>query len=124
MGRLTTLKPRLSTLPPRLGRVAGDEQARLRERDQKVEWRKWYKTERWEKLRRAVFLRDHYRCQRTGELCVGKHPAPNSPVANHKVRHKGDPDLFWDINNIETVSKAVHDSLIQSEERKAELYDR
>jgi hypothetical protein len=39
-------------------------------------------------------------------------------VANHKIPHRGDPVLFWDINNIETVTKAVHDSLIQSEERK------
>nr|WP_246472896.1 HNH endonuclease [Pelagibacterium limicola] len=81
--------------------------------------RGWYKSERWAQLRRAVFVRDGYRCQRTGELCIGKHPAPNSPVANHKVPHRGDPKLFWDINNIETVSKAIHDGIIQAEERAA-----
>ena len=80
--------------------------------------RSWYKSERWQRLRLEVFVRDLYTCQRSGELCIGKHPAPNSPVANHKVPHHGDPELFWNINNIETVTKAVHDSLIQSEERK------
>jgi len=80
-------------------------------------WRKWYNTARWERLRQQVFVRDGYVCQRSGVLCVGKHPAPNSPVANHKVPHKGDPKLFWDIDNLETVAKEVHDGLIQSEER-------
>ncbi len=64
-----------------------------------------------------MFLRDNYVCQRSGELCTGKAPAPNSPVANHKTPHRGNPALFWDINNLETVSKRVHDSEIQREEQ-------
>lgn len=117
MGRLKTLKPKLSTLAPRLGRAPGDEQARLRERDQNVEWRGWYKTARWQKLKIRVHVRDNYICQKTGVLLIGKHPAPNSPVADHKIPHRGDPVLFWDEDNIETVSKAYHDSEKQKEER-------
>jgi 5-methylcytosine-specific restriction protein A len=64
-----------------------------------------------------VFVRDGYVCQRTGVLCAGKYPAPNSPVANHKKPHRGDLALFWDEDNVETVSKAVHDSVIQAEEQ-------
>lgn len=79
-------------------------------------WRRWYWSPQWRELRLRVFLRDGFKCQRTGVLCDGRHPAPNSPVANHKLPHRGDPTLFWDINNIETVSKAVHDSQIQAEE--------
>jgi 5-methylcytosine-specific restriction endonuclease McrA len=81
--------------------------------------RSWYKSARWRQLRQQVFLRDLYKCQRSGVLAIGKHPEPNSPVANHKIPHHGDPDLFWDIDNIETVTKAIHDSLIQSQERNA-----
>jgi len=117
VGRLKTLKPKLSTLAPRLGRAPGDEQARLRERDQNVEWRGWYKTARWQKLKIRVHVRDNYICQKTGVLLIGKHPAPNSPVADHKIPHRGDPVLFWDEDNIETVSKAYHDSEKQKEER-------
>ena len=111
----------LKQAPPRLGRPGN----RLRTpndeavRDRVNVWRGWYKTRRWRELRKAVFLRDHYRCQRSGVLCGGRHPAPDSPVANHKIPHRGDPALFWDIDNIETVSKLVHDGIIQSEERRA-----
>jgi predicted kinase len=80
-------------------------------------YRRWYKTERWQRLAKACYARDLYTCQRTGELLIGKYPAPNSPVANHKTPHKGNPELFWEMNNIETVSKRVHDGAIQSDER-------
>ena len=86
-------------------------------------WKNWYKTKRWLDLRDQVFLRDHYKCQRSGVLCAGKHPTENSPVANHKQPHRGNPALFWDINNIETVTKKVHDSIIQTEEQ-ASLHTR
>jgi 5-methylcytosine-specific restriction protein A len=86
-------------------------------RDVELPWRKWYKTARWQRLRLDVFARDGFMCQRTGVFLNGVHPAPNSPVANHKIPHRGDWDLFWDIDNLETVSKAVHDSEIQKQEK-------
>lgn len=97
--------------------MSGDEKARLKERDSNVSWRAWYGLERWKRLRKKVWLRDLYTCQKTGVLCIGTYPAPNSPVADHKIPHRGDPDLFWDENNLETVSKAYHDSQKQKEER-------
>lgn len=115
--RLTTLKPKLTTLAPRLGRMAGDEQARHRERDANLEHRGWYKTAQWQKLRHKILIRDNYTCQRTGVLCIGKHPADNSPVVDHKRPHRGNPDLFWDESNLHCVSKAFHDSEKQKEER-------
>jgi len=80
-------------------------------------WKAWYKTKRWRDLKDQVHIRDNYTCQRTGQLCAGKYPAPDSPVANHKRPHRGNPALFWDESNIETVTKAVHDSTIQREEQ-------
>lgn len=95
------------------------EAKRYRDRDAQVPWRKWYFTAEWKRMKQAAHVRDNYTCQRTGILCIGKYPAPNSPVANHKVPHHGDPKLFWDLNNIETVAKSVHDGEIQSQERQA-----
>jgi HNH endonuclease. len=117
MGRLKTIKPRLGSLPPRIGHAAGDEAARLRERDKSVAWRAWYKTERWQRLRREILKRDGFTCQQTGVLCIGKHPAPNSPVVDHIKPHHGDERLFWDPNNLQCVSKAYHDSEKQKQER-------
>lgn len=85
--------------------------------DQSQPWRRWYKTARWQALARACYLRDNYTCRRTGELLIGKAPAPNSPVANHIEPHHGDPVLFWDPDNIETVSKRVHDGQVQRQEK-------
>jgi 5-methylcytosine-specific restriction endonuclease McrA len=115
--RLTTLKPKLSTLAPRIGRLPNDEKARLRERDQNVAWRDWYGTARWKKLRKAVWVRDLFVCQKTGVICTGTYPAANSPTADHIVPHRGDPELFWDMNNLQTVSKGYHDSEKQRQER-------
>ena len=81
--------------------------------------RSWYKSTRWQHLRQAVLERDLYTCSHTGVILSGAHPAPNSPVVHHKVPHKGDERLFWDINNLEAVSKAWHDSEAQAEERRA-----
>ncbi len=111
------LRPRIAPLMPRLKTNRSIRDARYSP-DAKV--RSWYKSKRWQDLRITTFVRDNYVCQRSGVLCIGKHPAPDSPVANHKRRHKGDPVLFWDPKNIETVSKEVHDSIIQAEERADE----
>lgn len=124
MGRLKALRPAIRALAPRIGFVEGDARAADRSRNVMAPSRAWYKTKRWQDLRLQVFVRDGYKCQRTGVLCVGRYPAPNSPVANHIRPHKGDARLFWDMGNIETVTKAVHDSLIQAEERAAEGHGR
>ncbi|MDX0574595.1 HNH endonuclease [Sinorhizobium medicae] len=122
MPKLKTLKPLVATIKPLVGRMPGDEKARDQHRRNTQPWRAWYKTPRWERLRRQAFQRDLYTCQRSGEICAGKGNDPNAPVANHRVPHHGDPALFWDIKNIETVTKRIHDSLIQAEERRAERY--
>jgi 5-methylcytosine-specific restriction protein A len=117
MARLTSLKPRISALALRIGYAPGDEKQRLRQRDATVAWRAWYKTARWYKLRQKILLRDHYTCKQTGVLCIGKYPAPNSPVVDHVEAHRGVESLFWDELNLQTVSKAYHDSIKQKLER-------
>ncbi|WP_105370609.1 HNH endonuclease [Neorhizobium huautlense] len=122
MVKLTTLKPRLSTLPPRLGAAKpvsrkDAEARRLKQRDAELHWRKWYGIQRWKDLRVEVWKRDDWICQKTGVLCIGAYPAGNSPVADHIKPHNGNPDLFWDMSNIQTVSKEYHDSQKQREEK-------
>lgn len=117
MGRLTAPPSRLAEAPSRVAVSAGPERDRVRR--QVAHWRKWYSTKRWRALRRAVLKRDAWTCRQTGVLLIGKDPAPNSPVVDHIQPHRGDPDLFWDIENLQAVSKAWHDSEKQRIERGA-----
>jgi 5-methylcytosine-specific restriction protein A len=111
---LHTLKPRLSRLEPRLKTPRAIRDTRYSP-DATV--RSWYKSARWQELRQRVLQRDLYTCQRTGVMLIGDHPAPNSPVVHHITPHRGDEQLFWDINNLQAVSKEWHDSEAQRLER-------
>lgn len=108
------LKPRLQPMRQRLKSVREIRDTRYSP-DAKI--RAWYKSKRWADLRDAVLVRDLYTCQHTGIILAGKAPAPDSPVVHHKIPHHGDEALFWDINNLEAVSKAWHDSEAQARER-------
>jgi len=116
MGRLSLSSSRLGFATHRT-RLASDQAQGLAPVQHSSPWKAWYKTARWRRLREQVLIRDAYTCQRTGQILAGKHPAPDSPVVNHKRPHRGDERLFWDIENLETVSKAVHDTSIQAEEQ-------
>lgn len=81
-------------------------------------YRTLYKGKRWAALRASILVRDLYTCQRPGcgVLLIGKHPAPNSPVVNHRTPHKGDLRLFFDPANLEAVCKGCHDGDVKAEE--------
>lgn len=111
---LKTLKPRLSKLPPRL-KTTREIRDKRYSADATV--RSWYHSARWKALRDAVLIRDLYTCQHTGVILTTGRTAPNAAVVHHKTPHRGDELLFWDINNLEAVSKAWHDSEAQREER-------
>lgn len=117
LAKITTLKSQLTPLQPRLKPPRKIRDTRYSP-DATV--RAWYHSARWAKLREQVLIGDLYQCQHTDVLLTGKAPAPDSPVVHHKVPHKGDERLFWDINNLEAVSKEWHDSVAQKEEWRAE----
>lgn len=119
MTKLATVKPRLGSLDHRMGASPTDERERTQQRDTSNTWRQWYKTARWQKLRAKVLARDLFTCQRTGALLTGKYPSPHSAVVDHIKPHRGDPELFWDEENLQAVSKAYHDSVKQAEEQSA-----
>lgn len=116
MGKLSMSPARLSTISRQVGFGTSQAKGPLAVQAN-APWRAWYKTKAWRELKRQIHVRDSYTCQRTGVICSGKHPHPDSPVANHKRPHRGDEALFWDPDNIETVTKAIHDGLIQAEEQ-------
>ncbi|UWQ16145.1 HNH endonuclease [Jannaschia sp. M317] len=107
MARLKTIKPRLARVPARLARPA-TEQERLKARN--ATRPNWYSTARWQRLRRLALDRDNWVCRQTGALLIGTYPAPNSPTVDHIRPHRWDPELFWDLGNLQSVTKAWHDA--------------
>lgn len=118
MAKLKTLKLLVGTMKPLVATMHETRDTAAASRNT-VHWRQWYKSARWQRLRLEVLTRDLYTCQQTGVILSGRANAPDSPVVDHKVRHNGDPALFWDINNLQAVSKAWHDSEKQRQERQS-----
>ncbi|WP_107495572.1 HNH endonuclease signature motif containing protein [Thalassobius sp. I31.1] len=118
MARLKSVGSRLGTMSPRLGAAPRNEAERSRQRDATHPSRGWYKLARWERIRQKFLKRYKWECQKTGVLLIGKRHAPNSPILDHIIPHRGDPGLFWDEDNLQLVSKAYHDSTKQSMERR------
>lgn len=118
MGRLERGPSLIERGPARVERRASTGEAeRGRIRDEEQPWRKWYYTARWRKLAARIRQRDGDVCQQTGVKLIGKRHAPNSPVVDHKIPHNGDERLFWDPENLQTVSKAWHDSEKQRQDK-------
>ncbi|MGV3515613.1 HNH endonuclease [Luteitalea sp.] len=94
---------RRPTVQVRAAAVAHDEK-----RAEEKPWRRWYNTQRWQRLRRQVLLDE--------PLCMcrwcegGKKRVRPSTVVDHKRPHRGDPILFWDRENLQGMNKRCHDS--------------
>jgi len=74
-------------------------------------YRALYRTARWGYCRRAQLAR-HPLC----ELCEQAGNVRAATVVNHRIPHKGDPVLFWDPANRQSVCKPHHDGPIQKAE--------
>lgn len=109
MGRLTNMRPMVAMAPPRLARHT-DAEGHSRDLEP---WRAWYSLKRWRDLRWRVFRRDRFRCQcGCGVLGVQSRDL----VADHVKAHRGDPALFWDEANVQTLLKVCHDRIKQAAE--------
>lgn len=109
MARLKSMAPALSAAPARL---VGPVDTGTKERPA------WYQSARWQRLRRKVLIRDEYRCRQTGVRLTDGRQAPNSAVVDHINPHRWNPDLFWDEDNLQAVSKQWHDSEKQKLEKR------
>jgi len=113
LAKLTQLKPKLKSSVSRLAPLATGQRDRSH-----AAWRAWYRTADWRELKRFVHRRDDYVCQICGNVCAGKYPADDSPVADHKKPHRGDRKMFFDPQNVWTICKMpCHDQVKQREEQ-------
>ena len=81
-------------------------------------YRTLYSTKHWKTLRRQALTRDEYRCQHSGcgaHLQAGRDHT-RSAVVHHLRPHKGDLELFFDLDNLQSVCWTCHSGDIQSQE--------
>jgi 5-methylcytosine-specific restriction endonuclease McrA len=68
---------------------------------------------RWQKASK-IFLANNplcVYCQRDGRITA-------ATTVDHCIPHRGDPDLFWDQDNWQSLCTKCHNSRKQSEERR------
>lgn len=84
------------------------------------QYRKLYATKQWRVLREQALFRDAYRCQHKGCGVILRRGVshPNSAVVHHIKPHKGDLDLFFNLDNLQSVCWAHHSGIIQSIENR------
>ena len=72
------------------------------------EWRKLYNTAEWKRLRAAQLAKEPA-CR----FCLAFNPEAPSPatVVDHIIPHKGDRDLFFDPDNLQSLDAPCHDQL-------------
>jgi 5-methylcytosine-specific restriction protein A len=61
-------------------------------------------THRWDTAR-ATYLTHHPLCV----MCIKTGHVTAATVVNHKIAHRGDAALFWDVSNWEALCKPHHD---------------
>jgi len=69
-----------------------------------------YNTNRWRKLRQQ-WLAHQPHCRFCQNGTVGR-------VVDHIVPHKGNEELFWNTNNLQTLCQPCHDRVKQKIERR------
>ncbi|WP_311270504.1 HNH endonuclease signature motif containing protein [Sphingobium sp. WCS2017Hpa-17] len=119
MSKLKAIGSHLATLKPTVGFLQQEKRGETATRLAYAPWRRWYSTERWRKLRIAIFERDGFTCQWPG--CGRVEGNTSRLVADHKIKHRGDIRLFWDENNLQTLCKPCHDGAKQRAEQGAPL---
>ena len=75
-------------------------------------YRRIYKTAAWRRLREQQLA-----MQPLCEFCLLTEEVTAADVVDHKLRHNGDIDLFFDPTNLQSLCKRHHDSAKQMIDR-------
>jgi 5-methylcytosine-specific restriction endonuclease McrA len=110
MARLRFIAPRLGSVAPRVARVQRNYDA---ERSHRYEWRRWYGTARWQRLRWQCLVRDLFTCVRCGQNWGHE---TKQLHADHIKRHQGNEAMFFDPANVQTLCAHCHNADKQREE--------
>lgn len=79
-------------------------------------WKHLYNTKRWHRLR-WYQLQGEPLCR----FCAALGHVTEATVVDHKKPHKGDEELFFDPDNLQSLCKTCHDSTKQRQEKSGYL---
>ena len=66
-----------------------------------------YHSRRWRILRDQIMARDNYLCQMCQQPIIPRDPALGAHI-DHRKPHNGDIELFWDVDNLQTLHQQCH----------------
>lgn len=116
MAKLTTLKPLVQRMAPRLTQSAASYSP-----DIKGDWSRLYNLQAWRAkpkgLRWQTLMRDNWTCQICGALIADQSKAH----ADHIEPHRGNMALFLDPNNLQTCCESCHGRVKQAAERQEQI---
>lgn len=109
--KLTSLKPHLATLQPRIGYPS--DAGEWKRRTQAEPCLALYYTKRWKRLRWSVLVRDLFTCQ----MCKRIVADTSQLVCDHVEPHRGNVVQFW-AGPFQALCKPCHDQTKQRGERR------
>ena len=80
--------------------------------DDAVAYHRWYRIARWRRLRKAQLRLEPLCCK-----CRDEGRLTAAAVVDHIRPHRGNPALFWDPDNLQSLCRPHHDATKQREER-------
>lgn len=94
------------------GRTRCDKHSQQHNKDKKNKnhWNDWYSKPRWRRLRHR-FLCEHPFCTH----CLKNKKIIIATVVDHIIPHKGNTELFWDTDNMQSLCKKCHDKKTATE---------
>lgn len=79
----------------------------------KADWHHLYDTKRWKALRLY-----HLGVEPLCRLCKQSEKIVTACIVDHVIPHKGNLDLFWDDENLQSLCKTCHDVTKQRQEHR------
>jgi 5-methylcytosine-specific restriction enzyme A len=75
-------------------------------------YRRWYRTAQWRALRRAQLAREPL-CR----MCWEMGRATTATIVDHRIPHRGDAALFFELDNLNSLCAPHHDATKQRHDR-------
>ena len=77
-------------------------------------WKRLYGTTEWRRSREFTIEKDEHLCQVCGTATIPGHNLRH-PTVDHIIPHRGDEELFFDLDNLQLLCASCHNVKSNSE---------